>query len=169
VTDTTSNPPAGWYDDPRQPGQQRYWDGSAWTEHVQGSISGQEAGEVGAAPARYQGPPIIVATTNDLPGYHVTQVHGEVFGLTVRARNVFSNVGASFRTVFGGEARGYTQLLSDTRLEAVERLRYAAHQVGANAVLAMRFDTGDIANMMNEVAAYGTAVTVEVDVHQPPA
>ena len=98
-----------------------------------------------------------MVTTNELPGYRVDAVHGEVFGITVRARNAFSNMGAGFRTMFGGEVKGYTKLLSDSRLEAVERLRYAAHQVGGNAVLAMRFDTGEIADMMNEVAAYGTA------------
>jgi uncharacterized protein YbjQ (UPF0145 family) len=160
-------PDAGWYDDPTKPGQRRWWDGSQWTEQVQATITGQQPGEVGAAPARYSGPPILVVTTNDLPGYRVTQVHGEVFGLTVRARNAFSNVGASFRTVFGGEAKGYTQLLIDSRMEAVDRLRFMAHQVGANAVLAMRFDTGEIAQMMNEVAAYGTAVSVERETHQP--
>jgi uncharacterized protein YbjQ (UPF0145 family) len=66
---------------------------------------------------------IIITTTNDLPGYEVTQVYGEVFGLIVRARNVFSNIGAGFRTVFGGEAKGYTTLLTDSRNEAVERLK----------------------------------------------
>lgn len=154
-------PPAGWYGDPNDATQLRWWDGTAWTDRVEKSISEQQPGEVGAGPARYSGPPIIVVTTNDLPGYRVTAVHGEVFGITVRARNAFSNMGASFRTMFGGEVKGYTQLLADSRLEAVDRLRMAAAQVGANAVLAARFDTGEIADMMNEVAAYGTAVTVE--------
>jgi|SRR5436305_5739027 uncharacterized protein YbjQ (UPF0145 family) len=103
---------------------------------------------------------IIVTTTNELPGYEVIEVHGEVFGLIVRARNVFSNIGAGFRTVFGGEAKGYTTLLTDSRDQAVERLRDAARAKGANAVLAMRFDCNEIADMMSEVAAYGTAVTV---------
>jgi uncharacterized protein YbjQ (UPF0145 family) len=103
---------------------------------------------------------LLVSTMNDLPGYEVVAVHGEVFGLVVRARNVFSNLGAAFRTVFGGEARGYTQLLSDSREQALERLRGAARAKGANAVLAMRFDCNEIANLMSEVAAYGTAVTV---------
>ena len=103
---------------------------------------------------------IIVSTMNDLPGYDVVAVHGEVFGLVVRARNVFSNVGASFRTIFGGEARGYTQLLTDSRNQALERLCQAARAKGGNAVLAMRFDCNEIANLMSEVAAYGTAVTV---------
>jgi uncharacterized protein YbjQ (UPF0145 family) len=103
---------------------------------------------------------ILVSTMNDLPGYEVVEVFGEVFGLVVRSRNMFSNIGASFRTIFGGEARGYTDLLSTTRLEAVDRLRKEAHGLGANAILAMRFDTGVFASVMNEVAAYGTAVRV---------
>ena len=103
---------------------------------------------------------IIITTMNDLPGYEVVQVHGEVFGLIVRARNVFSNIGAGFRTVFGGEAKGYTSLLSDSRNHAVDRLRDAARERGANAVLAMRFDCNEIADIMSEVAAYGTAVRV---------
>lgn len=105
--------------------------------------------------------PMIVSTMNDLPGYKVTAVYGEVFGLVVRSRNVFSNFGASFRTIFGGEARGYTELLTETRNEAVDRMRQEARALGANAILAMRFDTGVFANVMNEVAAYGTAVLVE--------
>jgi uncharacterized protein YbjQ (UPF0145 family) len=103
---------------------------------------------------------ILITTTNDLPGYEVVEVHGEVFGLIVRARNVFSNIGASFRTVFGGEAKGYTSLLVDSRNEAVERLKDATRARGGNAVLAMRFDCNEIADIMSEVAAYGTAVTV---------
>lgn len=103
---------------------------------------------------------VIVVTTNELPGYEIVAVHGEVFGLIVRARNVFSNFGAGLRTVFGGEAKGYTTLLSDSRVEAVDRLKEAARGVGANAVLAMRFDCNEIADIMSEVAAYGTAVTV---------
>lgn len=104
---------------------------------------------------------IMVVTTNDLPGYEVKEVYGEVFGLIVRSRNIFSNFGASLRTIFGGEVKGYTRLLSDTREQAMERLRAEAASRGANAVLMMRFDSGDIANMMNEVVAYGTAVRVE--------
>ncbi len=104
--------------------------------------------------------PVLVSTMNNVPGYEVVTTFGEVFGLVVRSRNMFSNIGASFRTIFGGEARGYTQLLSDTRSEAVERLRNNAASMGANAVLMMRFDTGVFASVMNEVAAYGTAVVI---------
>lgn len=103
---------------------------------------------------------VIVVTTNDLPGYKVVEVYGEVFGLIVRSRNIFSNIGASFRTIFGGEVKGYTTLLSDSREHALARLRDAAAEKGANAILMMRFDSGDIGGVMNEVAAYGTAVKV---------
>lgn len=103
---------------------------------------------------------VIITTMNDLPGYEVVDVYGEVFGLVVRARNIGSNIGASFRTLAGGEVKGYTKLLSESRTHAVERLKDAARDRGANAVIAMRFDCNDIGSIMSEVAAYGTAVTV---------
>ena len=104
---------------------------------------------------------IIIVTTNELPGYEIVQVHGEVCGLIVRARNAFSNIGASFRTVFGGEVKGYTSLLLESRQHAVDRLKDATREAGGNAVLCMRFDCNEIADIMSEVAAYGTAVTVK--------
>jgi len=103
---------------------------------------------------------MLVVTTNDLPGYRIEESYGEVFGLIVRSRNMFSNFGAQFRTIFGGEVKGYTTLLSDSREHALARLRQTATDKGANAVVAMRFDSGDIGGIMNEVAAYGTAVRV---------
>jgi uncharacterized protein YbjQ (UPF0145 family) len=103
---------------------------------------------------------IIITTMNDLPGYEVEEVYGEVFGLIVRARNAFSNIGAGLRTIVGGEAKGYTKLLADSRNHAVERLKQAAVERGANAVIAMRFDCNEIGDIMSEVAAYGTAVRV---------
>ncbi len=103
---------------------------------------------------------VIIVTTNDIPGYEVVQVLGEVFGLIVRARNVFSNFGASLRTLFGGEVGGYTTLLTDSRKQAIDRLKAAARERGGNAVLAMRFDCNEIADLMSEIAAYGTAAIV---------
>jgi len=88
-------------------------------------------------------------------------VHGDVFGLIVRARNYFSNLGAQFRTLAGGEVAGYTTLLTDSRNQARERMWREARARGANAVVAMRFDCNEIGDIMSEVAAYGTAVTVE--------
>jgi uncharacterized protein YbjQ (UPF0145 family) len=104
---------------------------------------------------------VVTTTTNDIPGYEVIEVYGEVFGLIVRSRNLFSNIGASFRTIFGGEVGGYTKLLADTREQALDRLRNEAIEKGGNAVIAMRFDSGDIGGVMNEVAAYGTAVRIK--------
>ena len=104
---------------------------------------------------------MIVTTMNDIPGYKVVEVYGETFGLIVRSRNVFSNIGASLRTIFGGEVGGYTKLLSESREQAVDRLRQNAAAKGANAVIAMRFDCNEIADIMSEVAAYGTAVKIE--------
>ena len=165
---------AGWYPDPQDARLLRYWDGSQWTGHTSpaqpadgspaqaapSAMAESAPGTVGAPLASYHGPPILITTMNDLPGYEIEEVYGEVFGLIVRARNAFSNIGASFRTFTGGEAKGYTQLLHDSRLEATARLRDSAQQVGANAIIAMRFDCNEVADIMSEVAAYGTAVKV---------
>jgi uncharacterized protein YbjQ (UPF0145 family) len=105
--------------------------------------------------------PLLVVTTNEISGYRITAVHGDVFGLIVRARNYFGNLGASLRTVAGGEVAGYTKLLIDSRNQARERMCQEARARGANAVVAMRFDCNEIGDVMSEVAAYGTAVTVE--------
>ena len=106
---------------------------------------------------------VMVTTMNDLPGHKVTEVFGEVFGLTVRSRNIGADIGASLKGLVGGEVKGYTKMLADSRLQAVERLRDAAREVGANAVMAMRFDCNELGSNMTEVAAYGTAVTVQRD------
>jgi uncharacterized protein YbjQ (UPF0145 family) len=104
--------------------------------------------------------PVLVSTMNDLPGYTAEKVFGEVFGLTVRSRDFGSNFTASFRSLGGGEVPEYTQMLAESRHVAVMRMCQMAHQLGANAILAMRFDCNEIAQTMSEVAAYGTAVVV---------
>ncbi|MEU4673305.1 YbjQ family protein [Amycolatopsis sp. NPDC023774] len=104
--------------------------------------------------------PIMLSTMNDLPGYRVVRVFGEVFGLTVRSRNMFSNLGAGFKAMAGGELKGLSKLLSDSRYEALGRLSQEAMAHGANAVLALRFDCNEIAQTASEIAAYGTAVYV---------
>ena len=73
---------------------------------------------------------LIVTTMNDLPGYRITEVYGEVFGLTVRSRHIGSDIGASLKGLVGGEIKGYTKMLADSRLQAIERLRDAAREVG---------------------------------------
>jgi uncharacterized protein YbjQ (UPF0145 family) len=104
--------------------------------------------------------PILLSTMNDLPGYQVSRVFGEVFGLTVRSRNMFSTMGAGFKAMAGGELKGLSKLLSDSRNEALGRLCQEAMAHGANAVLALRFDCNEIAQTASEIAAYGTAVYV---------
>jgi len=104
---------------------------------------------------------ILTVTTNDVPGYKVVAVYGEVFGVMTRSRNAFSTFGAGLKSIVGGEIGAYTKLISDSRIEATERMKQAAAERGANAILAMRFDTGEIGQTMNEVAAYGTAVKIE--------
>lgn len=103
---------------------------------------------------------IIVVTTNDLPGYRVVEVYGEVFGLTTRSRNMFSSAGQNLKTIVGGEIVGYTKLQHETREKAIERMKEEAREKGGNAILTMRFDSSTFANV-DSVAAYGTAVKVE--------
>src|ERR1700722_5523855 len=104
---------------------------------------------------------MLISTMNDVPGYRVTQVFGEVFGLTVRSRNAFSQMGAGFKSILGGELKGMTKNLQDSRLEVVERMVEEATARGANAVLAMRFDTSEMGGNWTEICAYGTAVVIE--------
>ncbi|MFF5161426.1 YbjQ family protein [Streptomyces sp. NPDC000348] len=107
-----------------------------------------------------QGSDVLVVTTNEVPGHDVKQVIGEVFGLTVRSRNLGSQLGAGLKSVIGGELKGLTKTLVQTRNEAMERLVEATRARGANAVLAMRFDVTTAQDVGTEVCAYGTAVIV---------
>jgi uncharacterized protein YbjQ (UPF0145 family) len=101
---------------------------------------------------------MLISTTNDLPGYEITEVLGEVFGLTVRSRNIGSQIGAGFKALVGGELRGMTKNLVASRQEVVQRMVEEAQAKGADAVLAFRFDTSDMGNNWTEICAYGTAV-----------
>jgi uncharacterized protein YbjQ (UPF0145 family) len=104
--------------------------------------------------------PMIVSTMNDLPGYRVDEVLGEVTGLTVRSRNVGAQLGAGLKSIVGGELKGLTKQLQQSRDEAKQRLVEAAEAVGANAILAMRFDSDEVGTGYQELVAYGTAVRV---------
>jgi uncharacterized protein YbjQ (UPF0145 family) len=101
---------------------------------------------------------MIVVTTNDLPGFRIDEVYGEVFGLTVRSRNAFSQMGAGLKSMFGGELKGMTKALYDSRNEVMNRMVEEAERRGANAILAMRFDTSEMGDVWTEICAYGTAV-----------
>jgi uncharacterized protein YbjQ (UPF0145 family) len=103
---------------------------------------------------------MLVVTSNEVPGYQVTHVYGEVFGLTVRSRNAFSQMGAGLKSMFGGELKGMTKALIDSRTEVMGRLIGEAQAHGANAIIAMRFDTSEMGDVWTEICAYGTAVTV---------
>jgi uncharacterized protein YbjQ (UPF0145 family) len=104
---------------------------------------------------------MLISTMNDLPGYEVTEVLGEVFGLTVRSRNLGSQIGAGFKALAGGELKGMTKNLVTSREEVIERLVAEAESKGGNAILAMRFDTSEMGGNWTEICAYGTAVKVQ--------
>jgi len=103
---------------------------------------------------------VLVVTTNDIPGFRVDRVIGEIFGLTVRSRNVGSQLGASLKSLAGGELRGLTKTLVQSRNQAMDRLVEQARARGANAVLAMRFDVTEAGGNGTEICAYGTAVVI---------
>lgn len=104
---------------------------------------------------------MLVATTENIAGYRVKQTLGQVFGLVVRSRGLGGNIIASLRTIVGGEIHEYTQLLEETRKQALDRMVRNATVMGANAVLMMRFDSSEIGQSMSEIVAYGTAAIVE--------
>jgi uncharacterized protein YbjQ (UPF0145 family) len=104
---------------------------------------------------------VLISTMNDVPGYKVTAVLGEVFGLTVRSRNVGSQFGAGLKSLFGGELKGMTKNLQMSREEVVGRMVTEAETRGGNAVVAMRFDTSEMGGNWTEICAYGTAVVIE--------
>ena len=101
---------------------------------------------------------MLITTMNDVPGHEVTDVYGEVFGLTVRSRNIGSQLGAGWKSVFGGELKGMTKALADSRIEVIQRMTEEAEAKGANAIVAMRFDTSEMGSNWTEICAYGTAV-----------
>jgi uncharacterized protein YbjQ (UPF0145 family) len=111
---------------------------------------------------------MIVATTPYLAGYRVTEVKGQVFGLVVRSRGFAGNFTASLRSLVGGEIHEYTDLLENTRRQALDRMIQNATLMGANAVVSMRFDSSEIGSTMSEIVAYGTAVIVVPDATASP-
>jgi uncharacterized protein YbjQ (UPF0145 family) len=101
---------------------------------------------------------VIVTTMNDIPGYEIDEVYGEVMGLTVRSRNMGSQMGAGLKSMFGGELKGMTKALVASRQEVMDRMIAEAEAKGANAIIAMRFDTSEMGGVWTEICAYGTAV-----------
>jgi uncharacterized protein YbjQ (UPF0145 family) len=103
----------------------------------------------------------LVTTNIQLDGFHVVKNLGVVRGIIVRSRSLIGNIGAAFQILFGGNISLYTQLCEQTRREAYELMIRHAEELGANAVIAFRYDATEIASGVTEVLAYGTAVVVE--------
>ena len=110
---------------------------------------------------------MIVSTTENVAGHRATETLGQVFGVVVRSRGIGGNIMAGLRSIVGGEIHEYTELLEDTRRQALDRMVSNASLMGANAVISMRFDSSELNNSMTEIVAYGTAVVVEPDAGAP--
>lgn len=103
-----------------------------------------------------------IATANEIPGFKIIETKGFVYGLTVRSRGVGGQVSAGLLPLVGSEEiKEYISMMEDSRDETLERLIEHAKQLGGNAIVAVRFDSNDISNVMQEILAYGTAVVVE--------
>lgn len=109
---------------------------------------------------------IIIVSTPYLPGYKITKTLGFTWGLIVRSRGLGRNITAGLRSLAGGEIHEYTELLNQSREQALNRLRDHAKEMGANAVISVQFDSSEIGQTMTELLAYGTAVAVEKDTVQ---
>ncbi len=103
---------------------------------------------------------MLIATTNEIAGHEIEEVFGEVFGLTVRSRNIGSQFGAGLKSIFGGELKGMTKALVESREQVIGRMVEEAEAKGANAIVAMRFDTSEMGTNWTEICAYGTAVKI---------
>jgi uncharacterized protein YbjQ (UPF0145 family) len=103
---------------------------------------------------------MIVTTTNDLSGYKIVQQFGVVRGISVRSRSVIGNIGGAFQAIFGGNISIYKSLAERARQDAYDLMVLHAEELGANAVIAMRYDANEIMAGITEVLAYGTAVKV---------
>ena len=106
---------------------------------------------------------MIVSTAPFIAGHRVVETKGQTFGLVVRSRGFSGNLIAGLRSLGGGEIHEYTELLEDTRRQALDRLVKNATLMGANAVISMRFDSSELSGTMSEIVAYGTAVIVAPD------
>ena len=104
---------------------------------------------------------MFVTNVEDVPGKRIVTCYGVVSGSIVRAKNVGRDIMASFKNIVGGELKGYTELLNEARAEAMARMKQQAEQLGANAVVNVRFSTSSVAAGASEIYIYGTAVTVE--------
>ena len=113
------------------------------------------------SPRRYSVSHQMATTAFELPNFRVTQTLGVVRGIVVRSRNMFATIGATFQTLVGGNITIWTRMCEETRADAFEILIQHASEIGANAIIGVRYDTTEISTGVTEVLAYGTAVIVE--------
>src|SRR3954465_14636991 len=111
---------------------------------------------------------MLITSTPTVTGYRITHVFGVVFGVVVRSRGLGGNIMAGLRSIGGGEIHEYTQLLEQTRIQAIERMRDRAQQLGATRSGWMRLASAAIGHIMSEIVAFGTAVTVAPAGNEPP-
>jgi uncharacterized protein YbjQ (UPF0145 family) len=109
----------------------------------------------------YQHPNIILTNLETVPGRAITEHYGLVSGSTVRAKHVGKDILAGFKNIVGGELKSYTELLNEARAEAIHRMVHQATQLGANAIVNVRFSTSSITQGAAELYAYGTAVRIQ--------
>lgn len=102
-----------------------------------------------------------ISTANDIPGFKIVETKGFVYGLTVRSRGAGGQIGAGVKSLFGGEIKQYVTMMEESRDDALDRVIDHAKELGANAIIAIRFDSNEISNVMQEILVYGTAVVVE--------
>jgi uncharacterized protein YbjQ (UPF0145 family) len=105
--------------------------------------------------------PAFVTSALELPGYRIVRNVGVVRGIVVRSRNLFGTIGAGLQTLVGGDITIFTELCEKTRQDSYAMMTLHAAQLGANAVIAFRYDANELMNGVTEVLAYGTAVVVE--------
>jgi uncharacterized protein YbjQ (UPF0145 family) len=103
----------------------------------------------------------LITTSTSLEGYKVTEQLGLVRGITVRSRSILGNMAGGFMTIFGGKSSIYTELCEKAREEAYQLMVAHGKELGANAIINMRYDANEVMNGLTEVLAYGTAVVVE--------
>lgn len=104
---------------------------------------------------------MVLVNTETIPGHTILEVKGLVQGNTIRAKHVGRDIAASFKNIVGGELKGYTELLTEARRQAVERMIAQAQQLGANAIVNVRFTTSAVTQGAAELYAYGTAVVIQ--------
>lgn len=163
--------PAGWYHDPANEGMDRWWSYGKWVGKPHPRVHGKPiptepppGWDESKHLASIQPPSwtqVVLTTSHELPNARIVQHQSEAFGITVRTRNFLSNAIAGVRGIVGGEVGSYTKLMQDARQESLDRLRQAADEMGANAVVSMRVTANQISEDMTELVAYGSAVVVE--------